>query len=126
MAKKPGTVTNVSWLVWKTALNLLANHYSKASTKNEVSWEALIGERGEGLDHLGQFQTYDYDDSTFADGLDQAVRELEPEPQQAFILGELRGLTSREAGPLLGVSHATAASRRASATERIRKELVRV
>jgi DNA-directed RNA polymerase specialized sigma24 family protein len=52
------------------------------------------------------------------------VRGLDEAPRDAFILGELRGLTSREAADVLSVSRTTANSRRAAATAEIRKELM--
>jgi DNA-directed RNA polymerase specialized sigma24 family protein len=88
-----------------------------------VSFEVLVGNDGTGLDHLPQFQTHDFDDSEFADGHDAAVRALESETRDAYILGELRGLPSREAAPLLGISHTTAATRRELATTFIREEI---
>lgn len=56
---------------------------------------------------------------------DRAVRDLDPATRDAYIVTELRGLSSREAEPVLGVSHVTANARRAAATAEIRKELTR-
>lgn len=63
------------------------------------------------------------EDQFFATDFDQAVRALDPGPRDAFILGELRGLTNREAGAILDTSHVTARVRRDAATTTIRKEL---
>lgn len=105
------------------ASRLLDQAYrDKAETPTTLSWDQLIGD-GQGLDHLPQFQTWDFDDAEFAGGHDVAVRDLEDELRDAYILGELRGLPSREAGPLLGVSHATANTRRELATTTLREEL---
>lgn len=119
-------VTEPLGLLRVSAKRLLANAYRDASTHpRDLSWEQLIGPDGSGLDHLPQFQVHDFEDAAFTTDFDEAVRGLEDEPRDAFILGELRGLTSREAGVFLGVSHETANSRRAAATDAIRKELVR-
>jgi RNA polymerase sigma factor (sigma-70 family) len=88
-----------------------------------VSWEQMIGPDGSGVDALAQFQTPSVEASRFGDALDVSVRRLNPEPRDAFILGELRGLTAREAGPILGVSHTTARLRREAASAHIRKEI---
>ena len=108
-----------------TAKNLLANAYREAAAKSrDLSWEQLIGPDGSGLDHLQQFQVHDFDDASFATDFDSAVRGLAEAPRDAFILSELRGLTSREAGARLGVSHTTAASRRESATAQIKEAML--
>lgn len=67
--------------------------------------------------------TYDFEDADFTEAHDTAVRGLGVELRDAYILSELRGLTSRESGPLLGVSHVTAATRRELATSAIREEI---
>lgn len=109
------------------ASGLLVDEYRRRDKEPEVaSWEAVIGPDQTGLDHLPQFQTYDFEDSDFAAEFDRAVRVLEPDPRDAFILGELRGLPSRESAGVLGVSHVTANERRAHATAAIRKELTHV
>lgn len=121
-----GEIRNGKALLYQIAEGLLANEYrDRARAAGEESWEALVGLDGTGLDHLPQFQTYDFEDSDFAAEFDRAVRVLEPDPRDAFILGELRGLPSRESAEVLGVSHVTANERRAYATAEIRKELVR-
>lgn len=103
------------------AAGLLKNSYR--DERKDVSWESAVGIDGTGLDHLPQFQTYDFEDASFAADFDRALRDLDPSPQAAFIAGELRGLTSREAAAVLGVSHTTANARRELATSDIRKEL---
>lgn len=62
-------------------------------------------------------------ESAFAEDFDQAIRTLDPDLRDAFIVGELRGLPSREAGAVLGVSHATAATRRELATTSIKETI---
>jgi len=62
-----------------------------------------------------------YEDQLFATAHDEALRGLEVELRDAYILSELRGLTSRESGPLMGVSRTTAAARRDQATTIIRE-----
>lgn len=114
---------NSEGLLRLVAAGLLKNAYRDSARRGpDLSWEALAGPAGDGLDHLTQFQT-GYDDSAFTEAFDASLRELDDDPRAAFILGELRGLPAREAGPLLGVSHATAAARRELATTTIRKEL---
>lgn len=90
-----------------------------------MSWEAAIGPDKTGLDHLPQFQSMTPEDSFFGDAFDRAVRDLDDDPRDAFILGELRGLTTREAGAILDTSHETARARRDAAAADIRKELRR-
>jgi RNA polymerase sigma factor (sigma-70 family) len=75
-----------------------------------------------GVEHLAA-PSYDWEDSIFAGDFDRAVRVLEDEPRDAFILGELRGLTVRETGAILDISFATAARHERAATDTIRKEL---
>lgn len=105
------------------ARGLLNDAYRQAAARpRDLSWEELIGETGDGLDHLPQFQTYD--EYAFAEDFDSAVRALDDEPRDAFILGELRGLTSREAGAVLGVSRTTAANRRLDATGAIKEAML--
>jgi DNA-directed RNA polymerase specialized sigma24 family protein len=114
-------------LIHVVAEGLLKNSYRDHERQPEQgSWEVAVGHDGTGLDHLPQFQTYTFEDSNFAAEFDRAVRVLDPSPRAAFILGELRGLPSRAAGPKLGVSHTTAAARRELATSSIRKELTHV
>lgn len=118
-------VTNMRALLFEIARGLLKNEYRDRSREPEVvSWEALVGD-GEQLDHLPQFQTYDFEDADFAAVHDRAVRALDPADRDAYIVTELRGLTSREAEPVLGVSRTTANARRVNATAEIRKELIR-
>lgn len=119
-------VQNIEALAYRIAIDLLTDEYRARERRKGtelLSWDALVGEDGSGLDHLPQFQTWDFDDASFAGGHDVAVRDLEDELRDAYILGELRGLPSREAGPLLGVSHATANTRRELATTTLREEL---
>lgn len=113
-------------LLRQIAGGLLQDAYRANGRRSEVSLEGLIGRDGTGLDDWPQFQTYDFEDSDFAAEFDRAVRVLDPIPRDAFILAELRGLTSREIAPLIGVSHTTAAAHRELATTSIRKELAYV
>ena len=108
-------------LVRAAAGQILKNAYRNSDPAE--SWEQLIGPDGTGADTLPQFQAPTAEDSAFGGALDRSVRALDPEPRDAFILGELRGLTAREAGPLLGVSHQTAHVRREAASAHIRKEI---
>lgn len=71
-----------------------------------------------------QSPEYTIDDALFTADFDSAVRGLDDDPRDAFILGELRGLTSRESEVVLGVSRTTVAARRREATAAIREELV--
>jgi RNA polymerase sigma factor (sigma-70 family) len=112
-------------LLFTIANGLLVDEYRRRERQpEEVSWESLVGPEHEGLDHIPQFQTYDFEDADFTAVHDRAVRALEPLSRDAYIVGELRGLTSREAADVLSVSRTTANSRRAAATAEIRKELV--
>lgn len=64
--------------------------------------------------------------ASFPDDFDLAVREL-PEPERdAFILTELRGLTSREAAEVLDVDQSTVVRRNGRARELITEGLSRV
>lgn len=114
-------IKNPEALAYEVATGLVKNSYRDEPAET-ISYEWLIGD-GTGLDHFPQFQTYDFEDSTFAADFDRAVRVLDPPTRDAFIVGELRGLPSREAGAILGVSHETARTRRELATATIREEI---
>jgi RNA polymerase sigma factor (sigma-70 family) len=117
-------IQNTRALIFEISKGLLKNEYRDRQTQPDtLSWEQLVGEDGTGLDGLAQFQTMSPEDAFFGDAFDQAVRDLDPDPRDAFILGELRGLPAREAAPILGTSFSTAARHRAAATTYIRKEL---
>lgn len=88
---------------------------------DEMFASAII--RAEDENHLVSGFVPSVEDQFFATQHDEVVRALEIELRDAYILGELRGLPSREAAPLLGVSHMTANSRRELATTSIREEL---
>jgi len=118
-----GKTTNDKTLLYEIADGLLKDAYRAGGRSEQVSYDHLIGPDGTGLDHLPQFQYRTFDDHQFAESHDTAVRGLGVELRDAYILSELRGLTSRESGPLLGVSHVTAATRRELATSAIREEI---
>lgn len=63
------------------------------------------------------------EDAEFRVDFDRAVRGLPKDERDAFILGELRGLASREAGEILGVSHREVQLRQESARARIKHAL---
>lgn len=63
------------------------------------------------------------EDQLFASDFDGALRDLDQPERDAFLLTELRGLPSREAAALLGISHTTVVSRRELATATVRKEI---
>ena len=116
-------VVNPRALLFRIANGLLVDEYRRRERAPEiVSWEALIGD-GAQLDHLPEFQTYDFDDATFAAVHDRAVRAFDPATRDAYIVTDLRGLSPREAEPMLGTSHTTVNARRESARADIRKEL---
>ncbi len=101
-----------------------------------LSWEAL-GEDEEALVAAGLVYNLTDDDrdesvvlvgekerAAFRAKFDEAVRRLDPIDRDAFILTELRGLDTTEAGELLDLDQ-TRVSRRASAARaQIRKELL--
>lgn len=55
--------------------------------------------------------------------LDGVIRELPKAVRDAWILTHLRGLTTREAGEILGVSHVTVLERNVIANSRLQEEL---
>jgi RNA polymerase sigma factor (sigma-70 family) len=59
----------------------------------------------------------------FSTDFDAALRSLTSDERDAFILTELRGLTVRDAAPLLGTSHMTVHRRAESARSQIREEI---
>jgi RNA polymerase sigma factor (sigma-70 family) len=65
----------------------------------------------------------DNDDHEFQQAFDLALRDLDADIRDAFILTELRGLTVRDAAGVLGVSHTTVARRFEIARILIQKEL---
>jgi RNA polymerase sigma factor (sigma-70 family) len=64
-----------------------------------------------------------YADVVFTEGLDSAVRGLEEPERDAFILTELRGLTTREAADVLDTSPMTVSRRSIAARTTIREEI---
>lgn len=121
-------------LLWVIAKGLLYNEYrDKASIAVDFETREWPGvrERGKALelalnDEISDLESGfvpSVEDQFFATQHDEVVRGLDDELRDAYILGELRGLVSREAAPLLGVSHATANTRRELATTSIREEL---
>jgi DNA-directed RNA polymerase specialized sigma24 family protein len=124
LLKVRGEITSPLALIRTMAARLLADAYDAQRVAPEpLSYEKLIGLDGTGLDHLPQFQTASFDDLMFDGAHDTAVRDLADDLRDAYILGELRGLPSRESGQVLGVSHVTAATRRELATTVIREEI---
>jgi len=67
--------------------------------------------------------TDDYDDLQFRGAFDNAVRAMEEDTRDPFILTELRGLTVREAGTILDVDPATVSRRAEAARTHVRREL---
>lgn len=63
--------------------------------------------------------------ASFPPEFDSALRALPGPERDAFILTELRGLTTREAGEVLGVNQSTVVRRHGRALERVRKGLSR-
>lgn len=122
LLKVRGEITSPLALLRTLAARLLADAYDSRGPAT-ASYEELIGRDGTGLDHLPQFQTATFDDHLFDEAHDTAVRDLDDDLRDAYILGELRGLPSRESGQVLGVSHVTAASRRELATATLREEI---
>lgn len=61
--------------------------------------------------------------ASFPASFDSAVRRLTEDERGAFILTDLRGLTLREAGEVLGVSHESVRTRRDAAVSALRREI---
>jgi RNA polymerase sigma factor (sigma-70 family) len=74
------------------------------------------------LSVLGQGTTTTKD-AIFAADFDRAIRTLDPELLDAFILYELRGLSQYEAAQVLGISGRAVVSRAEAARTALRKEL---
>jgi RNA polymerase sigma factor (sigma-70 family) len=84
--------------------------------------ESPIGLSDE-LDKFAQQRTRTYEDATFAQDFDAALRGLEEPERDVFILTDLRGLSQRAAGAVLGVSQPTVQARADAARALIREEL---
>lgn len=63
------------------------------------------------------------EDVEFRADFDRAVRALPADERDAFILGELRGLTAEEAGGVLGISNAAVSRRQKSARARVARHM---
>lgn len=59
----------------------------------------------------------------FRVGFDQALRALPEDERDAFILTDVRGLTTREAADVLAVDHSTVVRRAQAARNTLREEL---
>lgn len=94
---------------------LLKNHYRDSDAR--ATRETPVGEFH---DELHPVHDLTLDDLEFSEDLDAALRGLDEDIRDAFILTELRGLTLREAGDVLGVDNTTVMRR----AERARQELV--
>jgi RNA polymerase sigma-70 factor (ECF subfamily) len=77
----------------------------------------------ERLDHMFAYPPLSIEDVEFRCDFDRAVRELPEDAREAFILTELRGLTVREAAPIIGVHLDTVARRAEAARARIRSSI---
>lgn len=117
LMREAESIENLARLIAK---GLLTDEYRRRAPST-VSWEDL---RDSGyLDELEQFHELTIEEAMFDRAFDLAVRELSEDERDAFILGELRGVPSREASLLLGSSQRTIVRRREAATDSIRKEL---
>ena len=75
------------------------------------------------LAELADSRPLTYETHTFGTRFDSAVRELDPDDRDAYILTELRGLPEREAADVLGTSQPTVHRRAEAARTFVRKEL---
>jgi RNA polymerase sigma factor (sigma-70 family) len=102
---------------------------------NEVAWKGardaarrreepagLAADIAELLE-LGIARPLTYAEHRFTADFDTAIRALEDETRDAFILTELRGLTTREAGDVLDTSHTTVRRRAEAARLTVRREI---
>jgi RNA polymerase sigma factor (sigma-70 family) len=91
----------------------------------ETPWDISDGrwheEHAEDLLHLSQPLTFEQVE--FRADFDRAVRALDEDDRQAFLLTEVRGLSTREAAPLLNVSDRTVARRAENARAQIKEAI---
>lgn len=100
------------------ASGLLKNHWRDQERREEDA-AGLSSE----LDYLSSAAGHTWEDEAFTQDFDHALRTLPPAKRSAFILTDLRGLSTYEAAPLLGVSQRSAARYTSDARTLIQKEL---
>jgi RNA polymerase sigma factor (sigma-70 family) len=85
----------------------------------EIEDELAAGREHE----LALVQAYTAEREEFTEAFDGALRALPEDERDAFILTDLRGLTSREAAGVLDTSHMTIHRRAESARLTVREEI---
>lgn len=104
-------------LVYREANTLRTKTLRDRRRETPIGLLTDLAELEESLAHGGQGLPF------FSSAFDSAVRELPDDERDAFILTDLRGLTTREAADVLDVSHMTVQRRADSARSQIGEEL---
>lgn len=106
--------------LWRNALGLLSDWRRNRSTRPDTLTGIPVGsERRQG----GEARNFSIEAAMFRADFDRAFRALPPPCAEAFALTELRGLTTREAEQITGVSRPTLSRRAALARSILKEEL---
>ena len=103
---------------------LLIDHYRARDTRREI--ETPVGLQAEIEQELREQRSVPaltVDTYEFQKDFDSAIRDLDDEERDAFIVTELRGLPEREAAEVLGTSQPTVHRRAEAARNYIREEI---
>lgn len=111
------SLTEVEQLVPLIAFGLAAREYRRGEIPSG------LGREDDELGHLLSARALTAAEADFTASFDYGVRDLEDDKRDAFILTELRGLTTREAGDVLDTSHTTVRRRAEAARQTIRREI---
>lgn len=123
LEQEPGK--NVGDLLGLVVNGLEIDYYRRQAARRAV--EVPVGLRDD-LDAVAAGQhllpPLTVDAYEFQQDFDRAVRDLDDEERDAFILTELRGLSERAAADVLDISQPTVHRRAEAARTNVRKELV--
>jgi RNA polymerase sigma factor (sigma-70 family) len=117
-------VENPRALLYKIAEHQALKGYDASKRRNAVEVPAgLSHDLAEIEEELAAQRAHTADREEFIESFDGALRALPGDELDAFLLTELRGLTSREAAGVLGTSHMTTHRRAESARLHVREEI---
>jgi DNA-directed RNA polymerase specialized sigma24 family protein len=111
------SLAEVEQLIPLIAFGIAANEYRRGDIPSG------LGREDDELGHLLSARARTFEEADFTALFDYGVRALEDDDRDAFILTELRGLTTREAGDVLDTSHTTVRRRAEAARLAVRKEI---